>query len=266
MKKHIAVILIFAAMLSLFAVGCGGQDAAQNDQTPAEENTIVIGTAGCSPPMEWVDVKSNELVGFDIDGMNAICKEVGLKAEYKVIAFDGLIPALQSKEIDVIDCGLTITDERKESIAFSDPYFKSGDSLMYWDNQKIDTPEDLSGKGAGVQANSSTHYALEEVSKKLESEGKAPIKLKMFKTMSDAIADLQIQGVDAVAIDYPMAVDYLTKNPNATFKLNSPFATCDFGMGLRQDDTELVEKINQGLSAIKESGEYDKLVAKYFPN
>ena len=258
MKKQFSVILGICVFFSVFLIGCG----AKKDNA---SSTVVIGTAGCYPPMESVDVKTNELVGFDIDLMNAVCAEVGLKPEYKIIAFDGLIPALQAKEIDVIACGLTITEKRKEVIAFSDPYFQSGDSLMYWDDQVIASPEDLSGKSAGVQANSSTHYALEKVSKQLEKEGKEPIKLKMFKTMSDAIAELQIKGVQAIAIDYPMAADYMTKNPKSNFNVNSPFATCDFGMGLRKGDTELVNKINKGLAIIKENGEYDKLLAKYFP-
>jgi polar amino acid transport system substrate-binding protein len=84
--------------------------------------------------------------------------------------------------------------------------------------------------------------------------------------MSDAIAELQIKGVQAVAIDYPMAAYYMTNNPNSTFKLDLPFASCNFGMGFRKDDTELVDKINQGLSTIKENGVYDKLITKYFPN
>lgn len=258
MKKKIGVIFILGIILSVSTIGY-----AKNKDNA--ENTIVIGTAGCYPPMEWVDVKSNKLIGFDIDLMNAVCLEAGLQPEYKIIAFDGLIPALQSTEIDVIACGLTITEKRKEVITFSDPYFQSGDSLMYWDDQTITGPEDLSGKSAGVQANSSTHYALEEISQQLKNEGKAPINFKMFKSMSDAIAELQIKGVQAVAIDYPMAAYYMTNNPNSTFKLDLPFASCNFGMGFRKDDTELVDKINQGLSTIKENGVYDKLITKYFP-
>ena len=257
MKKQLGVLFILGVILSVCIVGCG-------EKKNNAENTIVIGTAGCYPPMESIDVKTNTLIGFDIDLMNAVCAEVGIHPEYKVIAFDGLIPALQSKEIDVIACGLTITEKRKEVIAFSDPYFQSGDSLMYWDDQTVNSPEDLSGKGVGVQANSSTHYALEKVSTKLENEGKASIQLKMFKTMSDAIAALQIKGVQAIAIDYPMAIDYMNNNPTSKFKVNSPFASCDFGMGLRKDDTGLVSKINKGLSAIKANGGYDKLLAKYF--
>ena len=257
MKKQMGILFILGVILSACIIGCG-------EKKDTTKDTIVIGTAGCYPPMESIDVKTNQLIGFDIDLMNAVCAEAGLHPEYKVIAFDGLIPALQSKEIDVIACGLTITQQRKEVIAFSDPYFQSGDSLMYWDDQTVNSPEDLSGKSVGVQANSSTHYALEKVSKKLETEGKASIELQMFKTMSDAIAALQIKGVQAIAIDYPMAADYMNTNPDSHFKVNLPFASCDFGMGLRKDAAELVNKINKGLSAIRENGDYDKLLAKYF--
>lgn len=263
MKRFSLLMMVMILSITLLG-GCGQKDTATNNEVSATGNTIVIGTAGCYPPLEWIDKESNELVGFDIEIMDAICREVGLKTQYKVIAFDGLVPALQSKEIDLIDCGLTITEERKKAIAFSNPYLKSGDTFMYPKNKDIKGPEDLSGKFVGIQANSSTQFGLEKINKELKEAGKEPLKLKMFKTMQDAIAELKIGGVEAVAIDYPMAADYLTNHPNEPFKYNKPFASCDFGFGIRQDNQDLVEKVNEGLAKIKETGEYDKLMAKYF--
>jgi ABC-type amino acid transport substrate-binding protein len=139
----LALPLALLASASLF-VGC-------SESEPAAKNVVVVGTEPTFPPFESKDEKGN-FVGFDIDMLRAIGAKAGFEVEFKDLPFDSLIPALNSGQIDAIAAGMSITEDRKKAVDFSEPYFNAGLSLAVQKaNATIKSSADLKGKRAAVQ-------------------------------------------------------------------------------------------------------------------
>ena len=151
------------------------------------------------------------------------------------LGFDGLIPALQGKQVDVVISGMTINDDRKQNVLFSDPYYDSGLTMVVReDEQSIQKFQDLKGKKVAVQIGTTS---AEEV-KKIEG-----VEVKELNTPADCFMELKAGGVDAVP-------EKLTAE--------------QYGIAIGKDNTELQQKINDALKKLHENGEYDKIFAKWF--
>jgi polar amino acid transport system substrate-binding protein len=252
--KH---LLATAAMA--LALGIAGLGAA------AAEPVIVGMAPEPYPPFESPDA-SGKWGGWEIDFINAICAEAKFECTMSFIAWDGLIPALTSKKIDVIMNSVSITDERKQTIDFSDKYYNTPTAVIGAKGQTFDaTPEGLSGKIIGVQA--STVHAT--YAKKHFAATAAEI--KEYSTQDEANQDLAAGRIDATQAD-SIALD-------AYLKSDQGKECCDLkGMvvpdpevlgpgvvaGLRKGDTELKEKLNAAIKAIRANGKYDEITKKYF--
>ena len=141
MKLKKLALVLTGALVSLALVGCGG-----GDQAKQEAKVLRVGSAIDFAPFEFQDEGQKDYQGFDMDLIRAIAKEMGSEAEIQNIGFDGLIPALQAKNIDVIISGMTINDERKQKVNFSDPYYQSGLTMIVRsDEQAIKSFKDLKG-------------------------------------------------------------------------------------------------------------------------
>ena len=148
MAKKLLVLCMAAIMaVAALVAGCGG------DQKAASDNKVLkVGTNADFAPFEFQDENGKEYQGFDMDLIRAIGEEMGYKVEISNIQFDGLIPAIQAGNIDVAITGMTINEERKQNVLFSDPYYKSGLSIIVAkDNNDIKTFQDLKGKKVAVQ-------------------------------------------------------------------------------------------------------------------
>ena len=144
MKKRTVLVGMLAA-LTMFAAGCGGKDAAK------ESKVLRAGTEPTFAPFEFQEKDSKDFTGFDMDLIRAIGKEMGYDVEIQNLGFDGLIPALQGKNIDAIISGMSINDERKQNVLFSDPYYQSGLTMVVRDNETaIKSFQDLKGKKVAV--------------------------------------------------------------------------------------------------------------------
>ena len=256
MKKLLTLCLagVFAAS-ALVVAGCGG---AQKDAASSGSDKVLrIGTNADFAPFEFQDEGGSAYQGFDMDLIRAIAKEMGYKADIQNLNFDGLIPAIASKNIDVAVSGMTINDERKEKVAFSDPYYKSGLTIIVKkDNTSINKFNDLQGKKVAVQIGTTS---AEEV-KKIPN-----VEVKEFNSSADTFMELKAGGVDAVVNDRPVNDYYIVKSGEKDVRaLDELLTSEDYGIALAKDNTELQKKINDALEKLKQNGEYDKIYAKWF--
>ena len=254
--------LLIAGALALASVvavaGCGGNQAATSSGSGASgEKVLKVGSSIDFAPFEFQDEGQAEYQGFDMDLIRAIGKEMGYEVEVQNIGFDGLIPALQAKNIDVIISGMTINDERKQNVSFSDPYYQSGLTMVVRsDEQAIKSFQDLKGHKVAVQIGTTSAEAVKKL---------GGVEVKELNTPADCFMELKGHGVDAVVNDRPVNDYYITKSGETGVKaLEEKLTAEDYGIALAKDNTELQSKINEALKKLKENGEYDKIYAKWF--
>lgn len=225
----------------------------------AAGDTIIVGTEPTFAPFGFVDSKTNEIVGFDIDLINAIGKEANLNIKIEPMQFDGLIPSLMSSSIDAVISGLTITDERKKQVLFSDGYYTAAQDLMIRkeDLGKFKTMNDLNGKAVCVQIGS----AGADI-----AAGIPDAKVVTFNTMVEAFMELKRNGCDASITGTPVNQYYLTSTgeKDLAHVPESAVNAKQLGIAVNQKNTALVEKINDGLKKLRANGVYDELYKKWF--
>ncbi len=273
MLKIMSLLLVIATVV--FAAGCaeqGAEEAAEGaaeEAAPAEEGsnveestpagempTYIVGTEAQFPPFEIVDSKGN-VIGFDVDLMNAIAEDQGFKVEYLDQDFAGLIPALQTGNVDIIASGMTITDEREEEVDFSEPYINAGLALaVLTDNEDIQSVDDLTGKTVSVQTGSTGFLKAEELLK-----AGIIAEIKDFPHVNEAIEELKIGGADVMINDLPVTNAFIAAQPGVIKIVGEPLNSEDYGFAVRTGNTELLTKINAGLENVKASGKYDELLA-----
>ena len=257
MKKLLIAGALALASVVAFA-GCGGNQAATSSGSGASgEKVLKVGSSIDFAPFEFQDEGQAEYQGFDMDLIRAIGKEMGYKVEVSNIGFDGLIPALEAKTVNVLISGMTINDERKQKVTFSAPYYESGLTMVVReDEQNIKKFEDLKGKKVAVQMGTTS---AKEV-KKLEG-----VEVKELNTPADCFMELKSGGVDAVVNDRPVNDYFIQKSGQTGVKaLPERLTSEDYGIAVAKDDKELAEKIDAALKKLKDSGEYDKIYAKWF--
>jgi len=250
MKKGLTVVILLIA-LTLALAGCGQESSSKK---------LIVGTEPTFPPFEYQDEETKEIVGFDIELIKAIAEEAGYEVEIQSLGFDGLIGALKSGSIDVIMSGMTITPEREEEVDFGTPYFDAG--LMVAvpaDNTTINSVDDLDGKTVAVQIGTTGAEKAEE----LKAAGIVK-EVKTFDTMDAVFLELLNGTVDAVINDKPVNEVFMAKNPGKIKMVGDILDGEQYGFAVASGETELLEKLNEGLEKVKASGKYDELKAKYF--
>jgi len=245
------------AFLAL-AVGTAGMGAAM-----AEE--IKVGVAAEPyPPFTSPDA-TGKWVGWEVEFMDAICAEAKLDCVITPVAWDGIIPALTSKKIDMIVGSMSITEERLKTIDFSDKYYNTPTGIIGPKSETFDaTPEGLAGKIIGVQV--STIHA-DYVHKYF---GDKAAEIKEYQTQDEADQDLAAGRVDAVQADAIALDAFLQSEQGACCEYKGNVADdpailgAGVGVGLRKGETELKDKINAAIKAIRANGTYDAFSKKYF--
>jgi polar amino acid transport system substrate-binding protein len=242
-----AVVTILVALIA-FLAACS--------QPAAELGTVTVGTNAEYPPFEYVDEDGN-ITGFDIDLMEAIADEAGFEHEFVNTRWDGIFVALASGEFDAVISAATITEEREEMVDFSDPYFNAGQRIVVRAGEtEIEGPEDLAGKRVGVQLGTTGDIWLTD---KTEAE------VVRYDENTLAFQALANGDVDAAVADGPTAVDILKANPEMDLEvLPGTYTDEEYGIAVHPERQDLLEAINEGLAAVKESGQYDEIYEEYF--
>ena len=219
-----------------------------------DEGVLQGGSDTAFPPFEFAD-DQGDYVGFDVDLMTAVAKKMGLEFEVVPTAWDGIIPALVSDRYDIIASAMTITEERQQQISFSDPYISADIAISAPVDSPVASAEELAGKTVGVQIDTTGQFAVEEI------EGVAEI--RKYETILNAFQDLETGRLDAVVNDAPVNAYIIRDNPNV--ENTGTIETGDvYGFGIKQDNEQLREAINQALQEVKDEGLYDRIFQKWF--
>jgi polar amino acid transport system substrate-binding protein len=206
---------------------------------------------------------SGEWEGFEIDLAEALCAEMQVECEPAPIAWDGIIPALTSGQIDMILGSMSITEERKQTVNFSDRYYYTASVFVAPKGSGLDTsPEGMQGKILGVQTGTTNADYAQQV----YADG---VEIKLYNTQDEVNADLVAGRIDVMLADQ-LAMDAFVKSEAgadmeivATAPAHPAFGE-GIGVALRKEDTELLQKVNAGIKALLDSGKYDEIAKKYF--
>ncbi len=223
----------------------------------ATQPRLVFGSDCTFPPMEMVDA-NKQIVGFDIDLIQAVAKAAGFEAVVKNTAWDGIFAGLAAGDYDAVLSSVTITPERARTLAFSTPYLEAGQVLIVnKDLGGLTVLSQFSGKKVGAQIG--TTGALEVAKVKT-------ILLKSYDEAGLAVEDLYVGRIDAVVLDSPTARNYVLRNEKYKSKLKivgKPFTDEHYGIAVKKGNQKALELINRGLDSIKKDGTLARLVHKW---
>ncbi len=248
--KRVSALLIVLVIAggALFAGG----------QAEAEDNVITVATDATWPPMEFID-ENQELVGFDIDLMNAAAEAAGFEVEFQNVAWDGIFAGLANGDYDAVISSVTITEERDETMDFSIPYLNAGQVLIV----PVDGPDDvselseLSGSTLGAQIGTTGAILIDE------TEG---VELRTYDELGLAIEDLANGRIDGVVADTPIAANFALQNENYSdvLKIASvPFTEELYGVAVTEGNEEVLSRINEGFEIVLNDGTLEELQDKW---
>ncbi|MFK9094299.1 transporter substrate-binding domain-containing protein [Bacillus salipaludis] len=260
MRKKLFLSFIGILIIGIIA-GCSGskETGGNKKQTVLERveksKVLKVGFEGTYPPFNFVDDKQN-YIGFDVDISNEIAKRLGVKTEFIATKWDSLIGGLKADKFDIIIGQMTVTDERKKSVDFTDPYVVTGSVLVTReDTNDITKLEDIKGKNVGVGGGTT----FEEVAKSVDGAN-----VKLYKAVSDYIQDLQNKRLDVIINDQ-LLMGYNIKENKLPIKITSEILNKDeIGMAVKKDNEDFVKKVNEAIAAMKEDGTYDEIYKKWF--
>ncbi|EAH5043776.1 basic amino acid ABC transporter substrate-binding protein [Campylobacter coli] len=253
MKKFLTAFLV--AFMGLFLTAC--QNTKTENNTSNETNatlTLKVGTAPNYKPFNYK--QDSKLTGFDTDLVEEIAQKNGIEIVWVETNFDGLIPALKAGKIDMIASAMSATDERRQSVDFTKPYYISKNLyIKLKNNEALQTKTDLEGKKIGVQLGT-----LQENTAKAIKD----VQVQSNKDLNIAVLALKNNKIDAILADQDTAKGFLAENPD----LVSFYQETDGGEGFsfafdKDKQKEVIEIFNKGIDEAKANGFYDSLVKKY---
>ena len=266
-------MLAVAAFLAL--VGCSnGQDkgaestnsdanntaeTAEKKADATEGNVLRIGTEGAYAPFNYTNADGT-LGGFDIEIANAICADMQVTCEIVAQDWDGIIPGLKAGKYDAIVAAMSVTPERAQQVAFTDPYFSNALVFLAKKDSTFDPAKvtDINAHSIAAQRSTISSQWLENTYPKAD--------MKLYDTLSNAFLDLGAGRVDAMISDKLPAIEWLSSTSGSNYVLKGPEIDINdnFAIAVRPNDEALQAKINTSLSNIKANGTYDKINQKYF--
>ncbi|MBJ2152844.1 ABC transporter substrate-binding protein [Paracoccus sp. IB05] len=223
--------------------------------------TIKVGSTPTGVPFTFLDVEKNEITGMMVDVVDAIGKHAGFEADVQSTDWASLIPALNSGRIDMIAAAMSITDERKEVVNFSDPVFPYAEGLVVRADDATVYSQSLTetaGKVIGVQQGTSFHKALEA----MEGIGE----IKVYENIADIMRDVELGRIVAGVADQPIMAYQIGQGKFPDLKMAEgyePQISLPLGLAISKDNPELLERVNKGLATIRENGELDALAIKW---
>jgi polar amino acid transport system substrate-binding protein len=260
-KTSRTAVLLAASALALTACGSGsssdgGTEAAGNELGLVTPGTLTVCSDIPYPPFEFE--KDGEYTGFDIEIVGEVAKGLELDLEIKDVGFDGLQSGvvLSAGQCDMGASAITITEERKQNLAFTEPYYDSLQSLLVPADSDVKSIEDLAGKSVGVQQGTTGEkYTRENVP--------ADTEVRAYPSDAELFPALQSGGVDAVLQDLPVNLGHLE---GGKYEVVQEFETDEqYGFAMKKEGSEaLLEAVNGQLTGIRDSGKYQEIYDKYF--
>jgi polar amino acid transport system substrate-binding protein len=236
MLKKLAVMLVLALFFTSGGASLGFAASVM------ESNVVTIGTEGTYPPFEFYD-SNNNLTGFDIELTKAIVKKLGKEVKVMDMAFDGLIPALLTRKIDVVAAAMNATPERRQRVDFSDVY-QIADAVLVTKTERDDLKkvEDLNGRRIGVQLGTIEDLYLSDI--------KTPVEVKRYQKTDDAVREVLLDRNDGVLLDTPVGHSYIDSDRykgflKVAFKETIAAPEDGFALAVRKGDAQFLEAVNE---------------------
>ena len=241
MKKLIAVL---AALVMILSVAM------------AAAETIVVAFNPEYPPFESVG-DDGSYIGYDVDLINAVAAKAGIEIAFEAMDFDAVISAVATNPNTIGVSGISITEERKLSVDFSEGYINAGLIVVVKKDSGYATVDDLKGKTIGVQMGTTSDFAAEDITGEANTA--------KYKTFLNAIMELQGNKVDAVIVDKPVGMAILASLKDDNLEIVDMGLQADwYGIEVNKDNPDLLAKINAALKELEAEGFYDELAVKYF--
>lgn len=255
MTKRRFLLGIAALALAVVLTGCSGTQQAKQD------HVLRIGTNAEFPPFEF-QTGDGQISGFDAELIREIGKATGMDVQITHMGFDAVFEGIDRGKIDAGVAAITITDERKKTIDFSAPYFDAKQYILVPEQSQIKSLKELAGKKIGVQSASTGQMIVQD------AFGKTYEGLKAYEEIPSAVNDLQIGRLDAVVVDSAVVVEFKEKLGDGKFKIveDATLPVEQYGIAVKKGNSEVLNKLNEGLKKVKENGTYDQLYSKYFEN
>lgn len=250
MKKLIALLL--TAVLAAAALsGCGSSSDTASTGSDTKE-TLIMATNAEFPPYEYYD--NGEIVGIDAEIAAAIADKLDMNLEINDMEFNSVIAAVQTGKASIAAAGLTVTDERKESVDFTDPYATGVQVIIVKDDSDIASADDLEGKKIGVQQSTTGDlYCTDDFGED---------NVEKFDKGATAVQALISGKVDAVVIDNNPAKAFVAANEGLKI-LDTAYADEDYAIAISKDNPELLEKVNTALNELIADGTVQTIIDKY---
>jgi polar amino acid transport system substrate-binding protein len=271
-KRFNYTLLILVVLISITAIltGCTGTEVSQANTNTKKTGFekfqdigyVTLGFDDTFVPMGFKNEKG-EIVGFDIDLSKEVFKRIGIEVKFQSIDWSMKETELNTGNIDLIWNGYTITDERKEKVAFTKPYLENRQIIITLANSNINSKADLKDKAVAAQNGSSSLDAINsEPEIAANFKGGSPI---LFDTNNEALMDLEAGRTDAVVADEILARYYITERGQEKYKvLSEDFGKEEYGIGIRKDDKELLQKVEKALDDMRSDGTFAKISEKWF--
>lgn len=252
MKRLSLILLSVLVAASLLLSACqSAAPAASGDKVK-----VRVATDATFPPFEMVDEATKELTGFDVELMKAVAEKANLEVEFVNTGFDSVLAGISECQYELAIAAITITEERKATMTFSDPYINAGQIVtVKSDNSAITGKDDLQGKKIGAQINTTGA---------MEAAAISGAEVKTYDSYDLAFLDLANGQIDAVIADYPTTLAFLATNPDKLKTVGPVFTDENYGIAIcKTKADELLPKINAALKTLKEDGTLGSLEQKY---
>ena len=259
MKKFLkitAIVMVFAIIACFAACGAPAEEA------PAEKETLVMATNAAFPPYEYKE--GDAFVGIDVEIAQAIAEKLDMTLEIKDVEFGSIIGGVQTGKFDMGIAGMTVTEERLQSVNFSTSYATGIQVVIVNSDSEIKSLDDLKGDGSmkfGVQQDTTGDIYASDTA---EKGGYGEENVIRYKTGADAVQALKAGKVQAVIIDNEPAKAFVAANEGLEI-LDAEWAREDYAIAIAKENTELLEKVNNALAELDKEGKLAEIINKYIP-
>ena len=239
LKKLVSVLLVAACVFSLAACGSKDDSKDSGDSKKDSKDTLVMATNAEFPPYEFHE--GDDVVGIDADIARAIGEEMGMEVKIEDMAFDSIIPAVTSGKADFGAAGMTVTEDRKKNVDFTDTYATATQVIIVKEGSDIAGPDDLTGKKIGVQLGTTGDIYADDIE---------DAEVERYNKGFEAVQALTQDKIDAVVIDGEPAKEFVAEADGLKI-LDEAFTEEEYAIAVAKDNDDLLKKMNEALASLK---------------
>lgn len=255
-----AVFTVTVALCITVLAGCRPATTSSSLDSVKQDGVLTVGNDTTYAPFEFID-SDNAPTGFDVDLIDAVAKKLGLHSDIVTTAWDGIIPALQTRKFELLISSMTITPERQKEVSFSIPYYRAEMGIAFDKTRHtIAGPSDLAGLTVGAQVGTTGEQSAKLI------DGVTDV--RSYPDIQLAMADLKLGRIDAVVNDFPVSAFYAKDSPTLTvirtLRVKDLDLTQYYGIAMHLDDAELKSAVDKALQDLVTDGSYDAIYIKWF--